>query len=75
MALSLQQKRAQVAEVKQAAQSAQSAVAADYRGLTVGQMTALRAQARTAGVYLKVVKTRWPSVPSRGQSSNACRRP
>ena len=56
MALSLQQKEAQVAEVRQAAQSAQSAVAAEYRGLTVGQMTQLRAQARSAGVYLKVVK-------------------
>jgi len=56
MALSLQQKEAQVAEVKEAAQSAQSAVAAEYRGLSVGQMTELRAQARSAGVYLKVVK-------------------
>ena len=56
MALSLQQKKAQVAEVKEAAQSAQSLVAADYRGLTVGQMTELRARARAAGVYLKVVK-------------------
>lgn len=56
MALSLQQKEAQVAEVREAAQSAQSAVAAEYRGLTVGQMTELRAQARSAGVYLKVVK-------------------
>jgi large subunit ribosomal protein L10 len=56
MALSLQQKEAQVAEVREAAQSAQSAVAAEYRGLTVGQMTELRAQARGAGVFLKVVK-------------------
>jgi large subunit ribosomal protein L10 len=56
MALSLQQKEAQVAEVREVAQSAQSAVAAEYRGLTVGQMTELRAQARSAGVFLKVVK-------------------
>ncbi len=56
MALSLQQKKAQVAEVKEVALAAQSAVAAEYRGLTVGQMTELRAQARSAGVYLKVVK-------------------
>ena len=54
MALSLQQKKAQVAEVKEAAQSAQSAVAAEYRGLTVGQMTELRAQARSAGVFQTV---------------------
>jgi len=38
------------------ANSAQSAIAAEYRGLSVEQMTKLRADARNAGVYLRVVK-------------------
>jgi large subunit ribosomal protein L10 len=56
MALNIEAKRAIVAEVNSVAQSAHSAVAAHYRGLTVAQMTALRVQARDAGVYLKVIK-------------------
>jgi len=56
MALTLEQKKAVVAEVSDVAQSAHSAVAAEYRGLTVGEMTELRAKARTEGVYLKVAK-------------------
>ncbi len=56
MALGLEDKKAIVAEVSEAAQSALSAVIADYRGLTVGQMTALRKQAREGGVYLRVVR-------------------
>lgn len=56
MALGLEDKKAIVAEVNEAAQSALSAVIADYRGLSVGQMTALRKQAREGGVYLKVVR-------------------
>ncbi|AMO58510.1 50S ribosomal protein L10 [Endozoicomonas montiporae] len=56
MALGLEDKKAIVAEVSEAAQSALSAVIADYRGLTVGQMTELRKQARDGGVYLKVVR-------------------
>lgn len=56
MALGLEDKKAIVAEVSDVAESALSAVIADYRGLTVGQMTALRKQAREGGVYLKVVR-------------------
>ena len=56
MALGLEDKKAIVAEVNEAAQSALSAVIADYRGLSVGQMTSLRKQAREGGVYLKVVR-------------------
>jgi len=56
MSLTLEQKKAVVAEVSEIAKTAHSAVAAEYRGLTVGQMTALRAQARSGGVYLRVVK-------------------
>ncbi len=56
MAMKLDQKREIVAEVNQAATSALSAVVSDYRGLTVSQMTALRAKARESGVYLKVIR-------------------
>ncbi|NIP17504.1 MAG: 50S ribosomal protein L10 [Xanthomonadales bacterium] len=56
MALNMEQKKAVVAEVAQAAQSAMSAVAAEYRGLTVEEMTELRAKARDGGVFLKVAK-------------------
>ena len=56
MALSFAQKEAIVAEVAEVAKGAYSAVGAEYRGLTVEQMTQLRVQARNAGVYLRVVK-------------------
>ncbi len=56
MALSLEQKKAVVAEVAHVAQSAHSAVAAEYRGITVEKMTEMRAKARSEGVYLKVAK-------------------
>jgi len=56
MALSLNDKKALVAEVNEVATSAHSAVAAEYRGLSVGEMTELRVKARDSGVYLRVVK-------------------
>src|SRR5882762_7598057 len=56
MALHLEDKKALVAEVAEIAAKAQSVVAAEYRGLTVGQMTDLRAKARKSGVYVRVVK-------------------
>jgi large subunit ribosomal protein L10 len=56
MALRLENKQAIVAEVNEAAGRAMSAVLADYRGLTVEQMTRLRAKARQSGVYVKVVR-------------------
>ena len=56
MALNLEDKKAMVAEVAEVAAAAQSVVAAEYRGLTVGQMTELRAKARMQGVYMRVVK-------------------
>jgi large subunit ribosomal protein L10 len=56
MSLSLEQKKAVVAEVSSVASEALSAVAAEYRGLTVDEMTELRAKARNEGVYLRVVK-------------------
>jgi large subunit ribosomal protein L10 len=56
MALNLEQKKAVVAEVADAANKALAAVAAEYRGLTVEEMTDLRAKAREDGVILKVAK-------------------
>ena len=56
MAHNLEDKKALVAEVAEVAARAQSVVAAEYRGLTVGQMTELRAKARHQGVYMRVVK-------------------
>jgi large subunit ribosomal protein L10 len=56
MALRLEDKQAMVNEVQAVAQSAHSVVAAEYRGLTVTQITGLRAKARQSGVYMRVVK-------------------
>lgn len=56
MALRLEDKQAIVSEVAAVAARAHSAVAAEYRGLTVEQMTKLRVKARENGVYVKVVK-------------------
>ncbi len=56
MALGLEDKKAIVAEVQEAAQNALSAVVADSRGVTVGDMTALRKLARENGVWLRVVR-------------------
>ncbi|MBL7249759.1 50S ribosomal protein L10 [Alloalcanivorax sp. C16-2] len=56
MPLNLEDKRAIVVSVNAAATEALSAVVADYRGLSVSEMTALRVKARETGVYLKVVR-------------------
>ena len=56
MPLKLEDKQTLVAEVAAVAAQAQSVVAAQYRGLTVAQMTELRAKARSQGVYMRVVK-------------------
>jgi large subunit ribosomal protein L10 len=56
MPLNLEDKKALVQEVSAIAAKAQSVVAAEYRGITVSQMTELRARARGQGVYMRVVK-------------------
>lgn len=56
MALNLEQKKAMVAEINEVALKSISAVAADYRGLTVSQMTDLRKTAREKGVWLRVYR-------------------
>lgn len=56
MALNLSQKQEVVAELADVASKAHSLVAAEYAGITVAQMTAMRKKARETGVYLRVVK-------------------
>ena len=56
VALSLESKKTIVAEVSNVAASALSAVAAEYRGMTVDELTELRVNARKEGVYLRVAK-------------------
>lgn len=56
MSLNLTEKKAVVAEVSEQVASAQAIVLAQYRGLTVTEITSLRAEARNAGVYLRVLK-------------------
>jgi large subunit ribosomal protein L10 len=56
MPLNLEDKKELVAEVTEVAKTALSVVAAEYRGLTVSQMTDLRSKARASGVYMRVIK-------------------
>ena len=56
MALRLEDKQALVAEVNEVAANSESAIVAEYRGLSVAQMTEFRAKARSEGVYVRVIK-------------------
>ena len=56
MSMNLEQKKAIVIEVAEVAESAPTAIAAEYAGLTVAELTDLRRSARAAGIYLKVVR-------------------
>lgn len=56
MVLKLEDKKAIVSEVAEVAKQALSLVAAEYSGLTVGQLTGLRKSARESGVYMRVVR-------------------
>jgi len=56
MPIGLKEKQAIVAEVNETASQALSAVMADYRGVSVDDMTALRKQAREAGVQVRVIR-------------------
>lgn len=54
--LTLEDKKALVAEVSAVAAKAHSAVVAEYRGLTAGELSDLRGKAHKGGTYLRVVK-------------------
>ncbi len=56
MPLTLQQKQNVVGEVAEVAAQAHSVIAAEYQGLTVGEMTELRVKARESNVQMRVVK-------------------
>ncbi|NDC09286.1 MAG: 50S ribosomal protein L10 [Oxalobacteraceae bacterium] len=56
MSLNLSDKKAVVAEVSAKLVSAQTVVLAEYRGIEVGSLTKLRADARSQQVYLRVLK-------------------
>ena len=56
MAINIEDKKQIVSEVNKAASGALSAVLADYRGVDVADMTALRKNARENKVYLRVVR-------------------
>ena len=56
MALRLEDKKQLVKEVNAVAGDSVTAVVAEYRGLSVAEMTELRKEARNAGVYMRVVK-------------------
>ncbi|MBX3630853.1 MAG: 50S ribosomal protein L10 [Nitrosomonas sp.] len=56
MSLNLEEKKAIVAEVSAQVAGAQTIIMAEYRGMEVSQMTQLRARAREAGIYFRVVK-------------------
>jgi large subunit ribosomal protein L10 len=54
--MNLEQKQAIVAEVAGVAARASNVIAAEYSGLTVSELTQLRASARKSGVFVKVVR-------------------
>ncbi|MCC7487992.1 MAG: 50S ribosomal protein L10 [Burkholderiales bacterium] len=56
MGLNMEQKQTVVAEVSAELTQAQAVILAEYRTLQVSEMTALRRKARTAGVFLRVLK-------------------
>ncbi len=56
MSLNLDEKKEVVAELSARLVKAQSVILAEYRGLPVENVTALRVQARKQGVYLRVLK-------------------
>ena len=56
MSLSLEKKRVVVSEVSQNFSVAHAVILADYRGLTVAQISELRHQARISGVDVRVIK-------------------
>jgi large subunit ribosomal protein L10 len=56
MPLNLDDKKAVVADIGAQVAQAQTIVLAEYRGIPVGELTKLRASARSQGVYLRVLK-------------------
>ncbi len=66
MALNYEAKEAVVSEVSQHLASAQTLVVAEYIGVSVGDLTRLRKQAREQNVYLKVLKNTLATIAVKG---------
>jgi large subunit ribosomal protein L10 len=66
--LNMEDKKAVVAEVSAEVAQAQTMVLAEYRGIPVGELTTLRAQARANGVYLRVMKNTLARLAVQGTS-------
>jgi large subunit ribosomal protein L10 len=56
LSLNLAEKQEVVGEVSERLKNAQAVVLAEYRGITVEDITGLRKEARASGVYLRVLK-------------------
>lgn len=56
MTLALEDKKRIVEDTRASAEAAISAIVADYRGMSVSQVTEMRKQARETGVHLQVVR-------------------
>jgi large subunit ribosomal protein L10 len=56
MSLNLEQKKTMVDQLSAVLAGSQAAALAEYRGLTVAQMTVLRKKARDSQIYVRVVK-------------------
>jgi len=56
MGLSIEEKKAIVADVHSTVSKSEAIIAAQYSGLSVSQMTELRSRARKSGVVVKIVK-------------------
>ena len=75
MSLNLEEKKAVVAEVSDKVAQAQAIVLAEYRGLTVEDMTQLRVNARNGGVYLRVLKNTLARLAEPGRAENTEKTP
>jgi large subunit ribosomal protein L10 len=56
LSLNLEGKKEVVAELSERLKKAQTVVLAEYRGISVEDITVLRSRARASGVYLRVLK-------------------
>jgi len=72
VALTFAEKKKIVSEVAAVATEAHSAVAAEYHGLSVDEMTELRVKAREGGVYLRVVKNNLAKLAFRWWAASCC---
>ena len=56
MSLNIQDKKTVVEQVSKVLATSQAAILSEYRGMTVEEMTQVRAEARKSGVFFRVVK-------------------